>query len=130
MSQLAESEVFLAFCTYATIVILKMLLMAPLTAYFRITKKVFSNPEDTWLAANAEEKKKMLCTDEDVERVRRCHLNDLENIVPFLMIGLLYSITGPDLSTALLHFRVFVDSRIFHTVAYLACLPQPSRGLS
>ncbi|KAL4660262.1 microsomal glutathione S-transferase 1 [Arapaima gigas] len=127
---MADEKVFLAFSTYATIVILKMLLMAPLTAYFRVTKKVFANPEDTWMEKNAEEKKKMLRTDADVERVRRCHLNDLENIIPFVLIGLLYSLTGPELSTALLHFRVFVGSRIFHTVAYVACLPQPSRGLS
>ena len=49
----------------------------------------------------------------------RAHLNDLENIVPFLGIGLLYSLSGPDLSTAILHFRLFVGARIYHTVAYL-----------
>ncbi|XP_070298233.1 microsomal glutathione S-transferase 1 [Salvelinus sp. IW2-2015] len=60
----------------------------------------------------------------------RCHQNDLENIIPFVVIGLLYTLTGPDLSTALLHFRVFVVSRLFHTVAYVLPLPQPSRGLA
>ncbi len=60
----------------------------------------------------------------------RCHLNDLENIVPFVVIGLLYALTGPDLSTALLHFRVFVGSRFIHTVAYVMALPQPTRGLA
>lgn len=60
----------------------------------------------------------------------RCHQNDLENIVPFVVVGLLYALTGPDLSTALLHFRVFVGSRIIHTVVYVMALPQPSRGLA
>lgn len=60
----------------------------------------------------------------------RAHLNDLENIVPFLGIGLLYSLSGPDLSTAILHFRLFVGARIYHTVAYLLPLPQPNRGLA
>jgi len=60
----------------------------------------------------------------------RCHLNDLENVVPFVLIGLLYALTGPELSTALLHFRLFAGSRVVHTVAYLGALPQPSRALS
>ncbi|XP_064175126.1 microsomal glutathione S-transferase 1-like isoform X2 [Anguilla rostrata] len=130
-----DSEVFLAFSTYATIVILKMMLMSLITAYFRFTRKVkfpsaFANPEDTGLGKSAEEKKKMLRTDADVERARRCHQNDLENVLPFVLIGLLYSLTGPDLHSALLYFRVFVGSRFLHTVAYLAPLPQPSRALS
>ncbi|XP_036376159.1 microsomal glutathione S-transferase 1-like [Megalops cyprinoides] len=125
-----DSEVFLAFSTYATIVILKMMLMAPLTAYFRLTRKAFANPEDAGMRKNEEEKKKMVRTDPDVERVRRCHQNDLENIIPFVVIGLLYALTGPDLHTALLHFRIFVGSRFIHTIAYVMVLPQPSRGLA
>ena len=35
-----EDEVFLAFSTYATIVVLKTMLMAPLTAYYRFTRGV------------------------------------------------------------------------------------------
>uniref|UniRef100_A0A8C2GKD9 Microsomal glutathione S-transferase 1 n=1 Tax=Cyprinus carpio TaxID=7962 RepID=A0A8C2GKD9_CYPCA len=121
MADLMSNDMFLAFSTYATIVVLKMMFMAPLTGYFRITGK--------------EDRKKMLQTNPDVERVRSdlnhtCHQNDLENIVPFVVIGLLYAFTGPDLSTALLHFRVFVGSRFIHTVSYLLALPQPSRGLS
>ncbi|NP_001005957.1 microsomal glutathione S-transferase 1.1 isoform X1 [Danio rerio] len=124
-----DSEVFLAFSTYATIVILKMMLMSLMTSYLRLTKQVFSNLEDTAMAI-AEDKKKLVRTDPDVERVRRCHLNDLESIVPFVVIGLLYALTGPVLSTALLHFRVFVVSRFIHTVAYIMALPQPTRGVA
>ncbi|XP_077090738.1 microsomal glutathione S-transferase 1.1 [Siphateles boraxobius] len=124
-----DSEVFLAFSTYATIVILKMMLMSLVTSYYRLTKQVFANIEDTTLVKSTEDRKKLVRFDPDVERVRRCHQNDLENIVPFVVIGLLYSLTGPDLSSALLHFRVFVGSRFIHTVTYLMALPQPSRGL-
>lgn len=131
MANLIDSEVLQAFITYATIVLLKMLLMAPMTAYFRITRKAFANPEDAGSHGKTpEDKKKMLRTDADVERVRRCHQNDLENIIPFVLIGLLFALTGPELSMALLHFRVFVGSRFIHTVAYVLALPQPSRGLS
>lgn len=40
MANLIDSEVLQAFITYATIVLLKMVLMAPMTVYFRITRKV------------------------------------------------------------------------------------------
>uniref|UniRef100_A0AAZ3Q182 Microsomal glutathione S-transferase 1 n=1 Tax=Oncorhynchus tshawytscha TaxID=74940 RepID=A0AAZ3Q182_ONCTS len=92
--------------------------------------QAFANQEDTSLASSTGDKKKLVRVDPDVERVRRCHQNDLENIIPFIVIGLLYTLTGPDLSTALLHFRVFVGSRLFHTVAYVLPLPQPSRAVA
>ncbi|CAJ1055699.1 microsomal glutathione S-transferase 1-like [Xyrichtys novacula] len=129
MMGLMEDEVFRAFTTYASVVAVKMVLMSPLTAYFRFTRGAFANAEDVALKP-PEERKKLLRTDPDVERVRRCHQNDLENVVPFLALGLLYSLSGPELSCALLHFRLFVGSRIFHTVSYVCTLPQPCRALS
>lgn len=132
MSEFVKSDVLLAYTTYACIVLIKMMLIGPLTGYFRMKRQAFSNPEDAAMQVGVDEeaKKKMLKTDPDVERVRRCHQNDLENIVPFIGIGLLYALTGPDLTTALLHFRIFVGSRIVHSIAYLLPLPQPARGLS
>ncbi|XP_056605217.1 microsomal glutathione S-transferase 1.1 isoform X2 [Triplophysa dalaica] len=130
VAHMIDTEVFLAFSTYAAIVILKMMLMDLFTSYLRLTKKVFANLEDTNLVKTTEDRRKCVRVDPDVERVRRCHQNDLENIIPFVVIGLLYALTGPDLYAALLHFRVFVGSRFIHTVAYLVALPQPSRGLA
>lgn len=40
MANLMEDEVFKAFTTYAAIAILKMMLMAPMTAYYRFTRGV------------------------------------------------------------------------------------------
>ncbi|XP_074125055.1 microsomal glutathione S-transferase 1 [Sminthopsis crassicaudata] len=128
--QLSDNQTFLAFISYSTIVISKMMLMSIITAFFRITRKVYANPEDALAAGKGENAKKFLRTDERVERVRRAHLNDLENIIPFFCIGLLYSLSNPDFSTAVWHFRLFVAARIFHSIAYLTPLPQPNRGLS
>ncbi|XP_003405723.1 microsomal glutathione S-transferase 1 [Loxodonta africana] len=130
LTQVAENEAFMAFASYATIILSKMMFMSTATAFQRLTKKVFVNPEDCAHFGKGENAKKYLRTDDRVERVRRAHLNDLENIVPFLGIGLLYSLSGPDVSTALLHFRLFVGSRIYHTIAYLTPLPQPNRALA
>ncbi|XP_008831575.1 microsomal glutathione S-transferase 1 [Nannospalax galili] len=130
LKQLMDHEVLMAFASYATIILCKMMLLSPATAFQRLTKKVFANPEDTAGFGKGENAKKFLRTDDRVERVRRAHLNDLENIVPFLGIGLLYSLSGPDLSTALMHFRIFLGARIYHTIAYLTPLPQPNRALA
>lgn len=130
ISQLMENEVFMAFASYTTIVLSKMMFMSTATAFYRITRKVFVNPEDCASFGKGENAKKYLRTDDRVERVRRAHLNDIENIVPFLGIGLLYSLSGPDPSTAILHFRLFVGARFYHTIAYLLPLPQPNRGLA
>lgn len=43
MAKLMEDEVFKAFTTYAAIAILKMMLMAPMTAYYRFTRGVGIN---------------------------------------------------------------------------------------
>lgn len=130
LTQLMENEVLMAFASYTTIVLSKMMLMSTTTAFYRLTRKAFANPEDCVSFGKGENAKKFLRIDDRVERVRRAHLNDLENIVPFLGIGLLYSLSGPDLSTAILHFRLFVGARIYHTIAYLLPLPQPNRGLA
>lgn len=45
-----ENEVFRAFTTYAAIVTLKMMLMGPLTAYFRITRGVSGTRQDADLS--------------------------------------------------------------------------------
>nr|XP_009501887.1 PREDICTED: microsomal glutathione S-transferase 1 isoform X2 [Phalacrocorax carbo] len=71
LTQLIDNEVFRAYATYATIVLLKMMLMSLITAYFRITRKAFANAEDTASFGKGENAKKYLRTDPDVERVRR-----------------------------------------------------------
>lgn len=60
----------------------------------------------------------------------RAHRNDMENIFPFLFLGAIYSMTGPSLGTARLHFVAFTAARVLHSVAYLAALPAPTRSLA
>ncbi|XP_070610409.1 microsomal glutathione S-transferase 1 [Erythrolamprus reginae] len=128
--EVLDLEVTMAFIRYAVVVVVKMMLMSAITGFTRMKKKAFANPEDTSSFGKGENAKKFLRTDPDVERIRRTHLNDLENIIPFLFAGFFYSLSGVNLSTALLHFRIFTGSRIFHTIAYLVPLPQPCRGLA
>lgn len=59
----------------------------------------------------------------------RAHLNDLENILPYLFVGLFYVLTSPLVSTATLLFKVAAIARIVHTIVYaVIVVPQPARG--
>ncbi|CAF1245823.1 unnamed protein product [Adineta ricciae] len=122
-----KNEVFANFAYYAAISTLKMMAMSLLTSRERFVKNAFANPEDIQLGRDKQAK--VTLTDPDVERVRRNHLNDIENIVPFVIIGILYVSINPSSTTALWHFRTFFFSRIFHTIAYQLPLPQPSRAV-
>jgi glutathione S-transferase len=61
---------------------------------------------------------KQLEPDERVERIRRIHLNDLENLPFFLAAGFLYVLTGPPLWLAQALLYGYVVSRLLHFAAY------------
>jgi len=122
-----SNPVFASYAFYAVVVLLKLLVMAQLTAVKRVVNGAFSSPEDARYFSGAKADVKTI---ESVERVRRNHLNDLENIPAFLFLGLLYVSTQPNPVTALWHFRVFAISRILHTLIYQLAVPQPARALA
>merc|ERR1712117_891852 len=119
-----DKEVFAAYAFYAGVVTVKMVAMSFLTARQRFATGVFISSED------ATRPGMKTGVNENVERVRRAHQNDIENIIPFLFLGLLYIFTNPAYATALLAFRVFVGARILHTIVYLNIVPQPARALT
>ncbi|PAA53081.1 hypothetical protein BOX15_Mlig014246g2 [Macrostomum lignano] len=114
-----------SFAFYSAVVLSKTMAMSLLTAFKRIKNSIYANPEDA-----ATVRKPVVFNNETVERVRRNHLNDLENVLPFVLLGGLYLLTGPAAGTALWHFRIFAASRIAHTISYQLALPQPSRALT
>ncbi|KAH3794728.1 microsomal glutathione S-transferase 1-like [Dreissena polymorpha] len=122
-----DNEVFSKFAFYAGVVLLKTMLMSPWTTVHRIRRKVFASAEDYVAFGKGPASGKQ---DPHIERVRSCHQNDLENVIPFVLIGLLYVLTGPDVATAVLLFRIFAGSRLLHTVIYLNAIPQPSRAIA
>jgi glutathione S-transferase len=98
----------------------KMLVLAALTSRQRLRARVFASPEDyamQRLPVNAER-------DADIERYRRAHRNDLENILPFFVVGAIYAATQPSALGAWLCLPGFAVARVLHTVLYLrAAMP-------
>lgn len=63
--------------------------------------------------------------------IRSAHLNDLENILPYLFVGLFYVLTSPSAATAILLFKVAALARIIHTIVYaVIVVPQPARVIA
>lgn len=122
-----NQELLEVFGFWGSIMVLKLMAMTPLTARQRFRKKVFANQEDLALGDN---KGKVVYDDLDVERVRRAHLNDLENVVPWFIITYLWLGTGPSPWLAKILIRTFVLSRIAHTVSYAILAQQPMRAIS
>uniref|UniRef100_A0A2A4JUD2 Microsomal glutathione S-transferase 1 n=1 Tax=Heliothis virescens TaxID=7102 RepID=A0A2A4JUD2_HELVI len=98
-----------------------------MTGAMRGLRRVFANPEDTKTLKGS----KVKFDDPVIERIRRAHLNDLENIPAFWVLGAFYVTTGPVVAWATLLFRVYTLGRILHTIVYAVVpLPQPARFLS
>ncbi|KAM8828387.1 prostaglandin E synthase [Spinachia spinachia] len=126
MAALVTSEAFSCFGFYGVLLVLKMYMLAIITGQVRLRKKAFANPEDALRHGGLQFHRE----DPYVERCRRAHLNDLENILPFLFLGAIYSMTGPCLVVARLHFLVFFMARNLHTAAYLFSMKAPTRSLA
>ncbi|XP_072384164.1 microsomal glutathione S-transferase 1-like [Diabrotica undecimpunctata] len=104
--------------------ILKMSFMSIFTAVKRVIHKAFANPEDS------KQMKIDPQVNENVERVRRAHLNDLENIPLFFVAGLIYTFANPGETAAKVLFVVYVVTRYLHTIVYAVVpIPQPARAL-
>nr|XP_033772859.1 prostaglandin E synthase-like isoform X1 [Geotrypetes seraphini] len=126
MSLELRNEAFSSFVLYATLLVIKMYLLAILTGQLRLRRKAFANPEDAVRHGGLKYCRK----DPDVERCRRLHRNDMECIFPFLFIGVLYCMLDPSPTIAKVHFQIFFLARLLHTIAYLFALRAPIRSLA
>ena len=114
----------------ASLMILKTVGMAWLTVYRMMSEKGgYRSPEDLRRTPlNPSPDPQQLAPNERVERVRRIHQNDLENIPFFLVAGFLYVLTGPPLLLAKLLLYGYVVSRLLHFAASLRARPHDTRA--
>jgi len=105
----------------AGLMILKTLAMAWLTVLRMMQEKGgYRAPEDLRKTAlNPTPDPAQLLPNERVERIRRIHQNDLENVPPFLIAGFLFVLTAPPLWLAQAALYGFVLTRLLHFWAYI-----------
>ena len=116
-----QNPVFATYVAAACLMILKVVAMSWLTVVRMMGVNAgFRSPEDAKKTPfNPKPQPGQVGPNESVDRIRRIHLNDLENIPFFLVAGLLYVTTGPDLVLAQWLFYGYVVSRLLHFIAYL-----------
>lgn len=125
-----HNPAFAAYCATASVLVLKMAAMSWLTIYRLMkTHSGFRSPEDARAGAfNPEPREGQLDATEYVDRIRRIHQNDLENLLPFLCIGLVYVATGPSVTLAQTLFATYLVARLVHFYVYLTAQSHEMRG--
>lgn len=126
MDTLLSQPVFQAYAFSVSILVVTLYGLGFNTAKVRNDRKIVVNPEDAGINGGA----RVADIDHpDVQRIKRAHINLLENAAPFFAIGLLFSLTSPGLLFARALFTVFVVVRVLHALFYLTA-KQPFRTLS
>ncbi|CAK9825849.1 Microsomal glutathione S-transferase 1 [Anthophora retusa] len=125
-TSLIDPELLRNFAFWGSILCLKVVAVVVLIARLRFKKQVFVNPDDVEYI----KKGKVVLNDPDIERVRRAHLNDLENIPLWFFVTFLWLTTGPAVWLAMILIRTFVLARIIHTLSYAVYPKQPYRAIS
>ncbi len=115
-----ENPVFVAYAIAAALMVLKVMGQGWATVYLMLkTDGGLLNPEDLRRTpANRNPRPEQLNLNTDVERSRRMHRNDIENIPAFLACGLLFVLVEPPFWLAAGLFAAFVLARFAHTIAY------------
>ena len=115
-----ENPVFVAYAVAAALMVLKVMGQGWMTVVLMTRSDAgLVSPEDLRRTPfNKNPRPDQLDPHPDVERSRRMHRNDLENIPAFWAAGLLFVTTEPPLWLAVLLFALFVLARLAHAWAY------------
>ncbi|MGH0037650.1 MAG: MAPEG family protein [Myxococcota bacterium] len=114
-----------AWAAATLVVLLKMMAVGVYTSVLRIRKHVYISPEDFEMQGQPV----VETPDEDIERARRIHRNDLENVLLFAIVGFVYALCEPSSLGLRVCFVGFPVARILHTFFYARGL-MPHRTLA
>ncbi|MEZ4297543.1 MAG: MAPEG family protein [Polyangiaceae bacterium] len=115
MSLLNDNPALKLYALVSALVGVHVILLALWTGTVRTMRKQWVNPEDAKLNKGEVSEQ----DHPDVQRVKRAHMNALENALPFLAIGLVYALTAPSKVGAQAYFFTFLGARLLHTIFYL-----------
>ena len=115
-----NNPVFVTYVIAASIMILKLMGQGWMTVYRMLKADAgLASPEDVRPGLiNRNPRPEQLEVNDYVDRSRRMHRNDLENIPGFLGAGLLFVAVGPSLLLANILMYSFVGARALHAIAY------------
>ncbi|MXN65430.1 MAPEG family protein [Stappia sp. GBMRC 2046] len=115
-----ENPVFATYMIAASLMVLKIMGQGWMTVYRMLKSDAgLVSPEDLQVGIiNKNPRPEQLEIIDYVDRSRRMHRNDLENIPAFLASGLLFVLAGPPLWLANTLMYGFVAARLLHTLAY------------
>ena len=123
MSEIAALPAFAALLVCSSLLALKMGAVAFVTAKARFDSKVVLNPEDAPVNPGAQARS---AEADSTLRAKRAHLNDVENIPVFMILALLFTLTGCSAMAGWTYFGVYFVARTLHTIFYLRAV-QPWR---
>ncbi len=123
MSEIAALPAFQPLVVISVLLAIKMAAVAFVTAKARFDSKVVLNPEDAPVNPGAQARSEEA---ESTLRVKRAHLNDVENIPVFMFLALLFTLTGCSAMAGWMYFGVYFAARTLHTIFYLRAV-QPWR---
>jgi glutathione S-transferase len=116
-----ENPVFATYAIAAAIMVLKIMAQGWMTVYRMLkSDSGLASPEDLQIGLiNKNPRPEQLEVNDYVDRSRRMHRNDLENIPAFLAVGLLFVAVDPSLVLAQILMYGFVLARMLHAIAYV-----------
>ncbi|MGH7439982.1 MAG: MAPEG family protein [Polyangiaceae bacterium] len=124
MSPLAHNPALAAYAVACVALVGIFFFLAMQTGSVRSRARAVVNPEDPRVYKGASV---VEVEHPDVQRVKRAHLNLIENTVPFFAVGYLFALTEPGLVLASILYGIFVFARVVHAYVYLTAR-QPVRS--
>lgn len=115
-----DNPVFVIYAISAALMVLKIMGQGWMTVFRMLHSDAgLASPEDLEKGLiNRNPRPDQLELNDYVDRSRRMHRNDLENIPAFLAIGLVFVISEPSAVLASVLMYGFVGVRLAHAVAY------------
>ena len=110
-----------------TLLVLVLMSTSNYTSVLRVSRRAYANPED--YAQKRLPLPASFDADASVARSRRIHLNHLENVLPFLLLSLLYALTQPSHALFAGLLWSFLIARVTYSGFYALGL-QPHRTIA
>ena len=126
-----ENPVFRLYLVVVALTVLKVMGQGWMTVYRMMkVKGGYASPEDARAGLyNPAPDPAQLQVNDYVDRARRMHRNDLENIPAFWAIGLAFVAVAPPLWVAQVAFYGFVVARVVHALAYATAQSHEIRSI-